>query len=220
MTHGVPVSHYSLEDAEVVDGLLRMGAAKDVAASHQDVGTSLDKTGSRLAVDTTVNLDERMGTAATDEVAQLVHLLDGVLDEHLTAKAWIDTHEQHHIDVANDVFQQGDRTGGVERHTSLHACSMDLLNGTVQMGTGLYVDVHHHGTQTSRLLDVVLRMDDHVVDVEQFGTLARHSLHDGKAKRDIGDEDAVHHVEVKPFGLAAVDHVNVAVQMQEVSRQQ
>ena len=52
--------------------------------------------------------------------------------------------------------------------------------------------------------------------VEGFLTGLRHCLKDGEAEGDVGDERAVHHVEVKPVSLTAVDHVDVAVEMEEV----
>jgi hypothetical protein len=42
------------------------------------------------------------------------------------------------------------------------------------------------------------------------------SLQDGETKRNVRDERAVHHVEMKPVGLTPINHVNVAVEMQEV----
>ena len=93
---------------------------------------------------------------------------------------------------------------------------MDFLYGTVQVGASLYVYVHHHGTQFTSLFDIVLRMHYHVVDIERFGALPGYGLEYGETKRDVGYERSVHHIQMKPIGLTAINHVDVAVEMQKI----
>ena len=61
---------------------------------------------------------------------------------------------------------------------------------------------------------------DHVMNVEGFATGFGYRLDDREAKGDIRNKRAVHDIEVKPVGLTLVDHVDLAVQMQEVCSQQ
>jgi hypothetical protein len=84
------------------------------------------------------------------------------------------------------------------------------------MDASLVVDIHHHSTELGRLLDVALRTLYHVVDIEGFLAGFGHSLEHGESKGDVGNERAVHHVEVEPVGLTAVDHVNFAVEVQKI----
>jgi hypothetical protein len=93
---------------------------------------------------------------------------------------------------------------------------VDLLDGAVQMDGGLIVDVHHHRTKFGGLLDVTFGTLNHIMHVERFGTGLRYRLKDGEAEGDVGDERTVHHVEVKPVCLTAIDHIDVAVEMEEV----
>ena len=86
----------------------------------------------------------------------------------------------------------------------------------MQMDRSLVMDVHHHRTEFGGLLDVTFRALYHVVHVEGFLTDLRYCLENGEAEGDVGDERAVHHVEVKPVSLTTVDHVDVAVEMKEV----
>ena len=86
----------------------------------------------------------------------------------------------------------------------------------MQMYASLIVHVHHHGTQLSRLLDITLRVLNHIMNVERFLTGLGYSLEHREAKRDVGNERAVHHVEMKPIGLTTINHVDVAVEMQKV----
>ena len=80
--------------------------------------------------------------------------------------------------------------------------------------------VHHHSAKLGGLLNVTLRPLYHVVHVEGFLTSLGHCLKDREAKGDIGDEGTVHHIEVKPVGITAVNHVDVAVEMEEVGSEQ
>ena len=97
---------------------------------------------------------------------------------------------------------------------------MDFLYRAVQMGASLHMHIHHHGPEFSRLLNVVFGVNNHEMYVKGFLTLLGDSLQHGEAKRDIRDEDTVHHIQVQPVSLAAVNHVQFAVQMQEVSSKQ
>jgi hypothetical protein len=54
------------------------------------------------------------------------------------------------------------------------------------------------------------------MNVKRFLTNLSHSLEYREAERNIWNERAVHHVEVKPIGLTPVNHVDVAVEMQKV----
>jgi hypothetical protein len=49
--------------------------------------------------------------------------------------------------------------------------------------------------------------------VERFLADLCYGLKDRESKRDIRNERAVHHVQMKPVGLTAVDHLDVAVEM-------
>ena len=97
---------------------------------------------------------------------------------------------------------------------------MYLLDGAVQMYASLEVYVHHHGARGSHLLDVVFGMYNHKMHVERLLALLSHSLDNGEAERDVGYENAVHNVQMKPVGLTVVDHLDVLREVDEVGRQQ
>ena len=94
---------------------------------------------------------------------------------------------------------------------------MDLLHRSVEVSDGLVVDRHEHGAAVGSLTDVVLRMLDHVVDIKRLLEHLGHGVEHGKSKRDVGHEDAVHHVDVEPIGLADIDHFGLALEVEEIS---
>ena len=88
------------------------------------------------------------------------------------------------------------------------------------MLAGLVVHVHHHGTDLGSLLDVLLGMNNHEMNVEWLGAYLSHGLQNGKSERDVRYEDTVHNVHVEPVGLTSVDHVHIAAQVDKISGQQ
>ena len=84
------------------------------------------------------------------------------------------------------------------------------------MGASLVVHIHHHGAELGSLLNVIFRMLNHEVYVKGLGAHLAHGFEHRESERDVGHEDAVHHVEVKPVGLTLVNHFYVALQVNEV----
>ena len=72
-----------------------------------------------------------MAAALLDEFAQAMYLLDGVFDKLLSAESWVHAHQQHHIYIADNVFQDIYGSRRVEGYACLHACCMNLLDSTV-----------------------------------------------------------------------------------------
>jgi hypothetical protein len=52
-----------------------------------------------------------------------------------------------------------------------------------------------------------------------FGVFAE-GLHNGESERYIGNKHTVHHVQMKPIGLALVYHFNITPEIQEVGCQE
>lgn len=73
------------------------------------------------------------------------------------------------------------------------------------------------GACIPEIREVAVRVDDHQVNIERFLSMLADGLDHGHAERDIGNEDAIHDIEVEPVGLAAVDHIDVTLQVSEVS---
>ena len=151
-----------------MDDLLGIGGTEDVAAADENVDAGSYEARRGLLLYAAVDFDEGVAAAVGDELSEAAYLWYGVLDELLSAEAWIDAHEQHHVDIADDVFERGDGRRGVQRDASLHAGGMDFLNGSVQVERGFLMYVHHHGAESCRLLYVALWTFNHEVNVERL----------------------------------------------------
>ena len=93
---------------------------------------------------------------------------------------------------------------------------MDLLHNAVEVDTGLLMHGHDACAAVAHLGDELLGLDNHQVHVQWLVAQSLHMFDDGKAKRDVGHENAVHHVEVQQVGLAAVDHIDVLGEVAKV----
>ena len=151
-----------------------------------------------------------------DHQTQLLDFFVCAFDELLSAEAWVDRHEEHHVQVAEDVLQHADGCVRIKYHTGVYAEGFDLLHGAVDMGAGLIVESDDVGACLGEGLEVLLRLHDHQVDVKRLLGFLLDGLHHGDAEGDVRHEAAVHHVAVEPVGLAAVDHLDVGFQVKEV----
>ena len=151
-----------------------------------------------------------------DHQTQLADFFVCTLDELLSAEAWVDRHEKHQVQVAEDILKHADGRVRIKHHACVYAEGFDLLHSAVDMVAGLIVEGDDVGACLGEGLEVFLRLHNHQVDVEGLLGFLLDGLHHGDAEGDVGHEAAVHHVAVEPVGLAAVDHLDVSFQVEEV----
>ena len=77
-----------------------------VAASNKHVDTSFNKAWGSFLLYTAIDFDEGFRTSLVNQFAQALNFLNGVLDELLTTKAWVHTHQQYHVDIRDDILEQ------------------------------------------------------------------------------------------------------------------
>ena len=177
-----------------MDDLFGCGTIEDITATDQDIDTDGHKARGRLTLYTTIHLDERLTPLLGNHPTKAPDLLDRILNELLSAEAWVDTHQQHHVDIADNVLQERDGRRGIERHAGLHARIVDFLYSAVQMGAGFHVHIHHHGSQPGGALNILFGVHHHVMHVKRLLAFAGHGLKDRESERDVWHEHAVHHV--------------------------
>ena len=209
-----------LQVFQTPDGFLRARGFEYKTARHEGIRPCSKEPAAGIEIDPAVDFYARRTAAPGEEGAQLADFLQGMRNERLPAEAGIDAHEQDDVEVLEDVLQGVDGRMGIEGNACLHACRLDLLDGAVQMGGRLSVDGKDVGTRAGECLNVAFGLDNHQMDVQGFAGCLFYVLHNRQAVGDVGDENAVHDVEVEPIGIAAVDHFDVSAQMEEVGREQ
>ena len=81
---------------------------------------------------------------------------------------------------------------------------------------GLVVEGDDVGARLGEGLEVFLGLHNHQVDIKGLLGFLLDGLNDRDSEGDVRHETPVHHVAVEPVGLAAVDHLDVAFQVEEV----
>ena len=165
-------------------------------------------------------MDERLQSAPVYHLAHLPRFLDGMFDEFLATVTGIDGHEEHHVNIFQNVFEEADGRMRIEGDPGLHPRLANGVYRAVQVRASLVVDIHHIRPARGQLGDELLRLDNHQVHVHLLLAQAADGLENGDSDGDIGHEYAVHHVEVQPVCLAAVYHLDVSLQVQKVCREE
>ena len=113
--------------------LRRMAKQHDIflETTNQHIDTSFHQTWGGFTLHASIDLNQRLASLLCNHPTQPFYLVDGILNEFLSSESGIHTHEQHHLNITDDVLQHRHRCRGIQRHTSLHACIMDFLNGTM-----------------------------------------------------------------------------------------
>ena len=65
---------------------------------------------------------------------QAAELVERAGDELLASEPGVHTHEEHHVEVVEDVFKNRDGRGGIEHDARLAATILNVTDGAMKMG--------------------------------------------------------------------------------------
>ncbi len=207
-----------VERLQPVDGFGWVGIAEDEAASYEHVGSGFDALRCCCAIDSAVDFDESAKALFADHLAQATDFAKRVVDELLSAEARIDRHEEYHVDLGEYVGKEFDGRVRVECDCRPHAAGAYLLQSAVEMRASLVVYVEQVGAEVAEERDVALWIDDHEVYVERLLGYLLDAFDYGRAERDVGNEDAIHNIDVDEVGFGVVDHFALLSKVTEVGR--
>ena len=166
------------------------------------------------AVDLDVDVDARAGELGAEQL----DLAERGRQERLAAEAGVDAHEEDHVHVGQDPFHGGERRGGIECDARLLPELADARDDALEVGGRLGVDGEDVGPRLREVVEVPLRLRDHQVDIEGRGGRFPDRRHDRRADGDVGDEPAVHHVDVEQVGARLLHRPDLFGQAAEVGR--
>src|SRR5665213_2246187 len=95
----------------------------------------------------------------------------------LSAKTRVYRHDQHHIEVGNNIAEQRYRRMRVKRHTGTTSQFLNMLHGTVQVVAYLVMNGYPVGAGVFKVLQVAVWLDDHQMHVERLLGMLFHSFH-------------------------------------------
>jgi len=145
---------------------------------------------------TLANFDAIVEAELVAEAAEVGDALDGAGKEFLAAEAGVDAHDEYMMHHRKDFREHLYRRGRVDHHTRKHAVVPNQLQRTVQMAAGFDLDGDHVGAGLGEGGDELVGVLDHEVAIEGKGGDGADGLNDGWAEGDVGDEVAVHDVDV------------------------
>ena len=157
--------------------------------------------------------------AVADHGAERAELRQHRRQEGLAAEAGVDGHHQDEVALVEDVLDRGGRRRGVERHAGLRAELADAREAAVEVGAGLGVDGDDVGAGGDEGLEEGVGGRDHQVDVERGPRAGAERRDHVGAEGDVGDEMAVHHVDLHPVGAGGLDRGHLLAEAGEVGRE-
>jgi hypothetical protein len=199
-----------------MDGLFWVVGLEDVAAGYEDVCACFSEAGGIFGSYAAIDLDEGIKAPVVYHTAEGPDLLEGMGDEFLAAEARVDAHDQDSVDIVEDVAKEIDGGTRVDGDAGLHAEAFYLLNIPVDVAASFEMDGELVGTGLSKGFGIAFRFFDHEVNVAYFGSGFADLCDDGEAEADIGDEPAVHDIEVEPVRVAFVQHFTFIFESKEV----
>ena len=177
---------------------------EDGAAGDQQFGAGFDDVGYGFQIYSTIYFNAEIEFAFCAHACQGGNFVQGIGDEFLAAEAGIHAHDQDVVDEVEDFGEGFDGRGGIEDYTGLAAVRSDQVEGAIEMDAGFLVHGDPVGAGFRKFGDEEVGIFDHEMAIERNFELLAERANDGRADGEVGDEVAVHDVEVED-GAAAVD---------------
>ena len=192
---------------------------EDAGAGNQPVATGLDDGFHVVHGDTAIDFDAKSEATFATELGKPANLVQGVRDEPLAAEAWVDAHDQNVVGNIEDIFEQRDRGCGIQDYTGLRAVRLNVANDAVEVSGSLKMDGDLIGTGFHEQRGVLVGIRNHQVKVEDaFGDFAD-GFDNRRTESEVGDEVAIHDIDVQHGGAAAFDFGYFVAKMGEVGRE-
>ena len=148
--------------------------------------------------------------------AKLAHLVEGGGNEFLTAEAGIDRHDQDQIDQVDDGLDGVRWRAGIHGHAGLLAERADCLQRAVDVRPGFDVHGDDVGAGLCEGFEIRIARRDHQVHIERLFGVAADRLHHIRADGDVGNEMAVHDVDMDPVGAGGIDRAHFLAELGEI----
>ena len=205
-----------LQILQLVDGLGGILAAEHGITSHEDISACILEHATGFEVYTAIAFDERVEVALDELGTHATYLVEHGGDELLSAEAGIDGHDEHEVKVAEHFVEHDIGCARVDGDAGFHASFVNLLDAAMQVVACFLMHGHVFGAVGGNLFDPLFGMDNHHVDVHGLANDGLKGGHHWEAEADVGDEGAVHHVEMKHVGFTLVEHLDFAFQVGEI----
>ena len=152
-----------------------------------------------------------------DLIAQAANFTQLVVEELLATKTWLNSHDQDHVELREDVEDRLNRLGWANGEASLRAHVMQLACQAHRSVSCSHVEGDRVSAVLGELRCPTVRVFDHQVHIgRKLGHFAN-ALDDWLTNGEVRDEMMVHHVDMHKVG--GMDGVQVALQVAKISGQ-
>ena len=160
-----------------------------------------------------------MAFDVVDHLADVLDFGEHAVDELLMAEAGIDRHHQHQVDVGEDFDQHLGRRGRVDRHADALFQPGDALDRAVQILISFPVDDERIGAGLGKGVDEQIGIVNHQVDFQRQTGHGPQRFDDRHSHGQVGNEVAVHHVDVDAIGSGRFGLGHLRAQSGKIGRQ-
>jgi len=202
---------------EFADVFADVAVAEDGVSGDEQVGTGSHDVGHGGEIDATVDFDAIREAARLAYARKGFNLAQRTLDEVLSAKAGIYRHHQDVMDDVEDFVERPDRSGRINDYRRLASVRADQVQRAVEMHAGFLMDGNPVGAGLREGLDEIVGILNHQVTVKRDagnGFAKRGDYR--RADRDVGDEVAIHDVDVKNRAAGVDGGLSLRAELGEV----
>jgi hypothetical protein len=181
-----------------------VAVTEDGVARNEKFGPRFDDIGDSLEIDAAVDFNAKIEFAFGAHADKCGDFVEGIWNEFLAAESGIDAHHEHVVNEVENFGKHFHGSSGIEDDAGLAAVGADEMKRAVKMDAGFLVNGNPVSTGIGEFGDEEIGILDHQVAIEGNRDDFSEPLHDGRANGDVGNEVAIHDVDVED-GAAAVD---------------
>ena len=189
-------------------------------AGHQDIGARFNCQPCGFRIDTAIHLQVTCGLDPFDHLADAPDLWQGRLEKLLMSETRVDRHDQYLIDVGQDLFQHSPRRSRVDRHAGALTQTLDAVNGAMQVSVAFPMNEKRVGACLDKLIEEKVRRRDHQVRFEGKPRYSPERMDNRRSHREVGNEVAIHDIDVNPIGAGPLRLGHLLSQMAEICRKE
>ena len=185
-------------------GVLR---AKDRASCHQHICAGGEQLCRILRVHTAVNLDKRFQSSLVYLRADETYLIHRFGNEFLSSEACKHGHQQHHVHLVQIGHKTLDIDVGIDGQAGPYAFGFDEVENGHRVVHRLEMKTNRPRAGIAEPLHVFLGMNNHQMYVQRLVAIFVHRYHERKTEGNIRHKRTIHHIDMQPVRLAAVNHL-------------
>ena len=107
----------------------------------------------------------------------------------------------------------------IQGDSCFHFLGPDGLKSSVKVSARLIMHGQYVGSQIMKCINVPIGIDNHQVHIQWLFGVFGNGFHHRHTKTDVGNEHAVHDIQMKPIRLRRVDDLYITLQIGKICRQ-